>query len=68
MKSAYTYYIKIIKPIEKKYTRVCILYSIFKLNYFKIKMNFYNKLLINYYKMLQNNYETLSELETNINR
>lgn len=66
MKNAYEYYIKIINPIEKKYTKMCILYSFFKCKYFYNKMNFYNKILINYYKMLQNNLDTLKELEKNI--
>ena len=63
MKKEYLYYIKIIKPIEKKYTKMCILYSIFKFKVFKNKMNFYNKILINYYKKLQNNYKNLEKME-----
>lgn len=55
MKNEYNYYINIIKPIEKKYTRLCIFYSIIKLKSIKNKINFYNKILINYYKMLQHN-------------
>lgn len=63
MKNAYNYYIKIINPIEKKYTRMCILYSIFKLNFFKKRQKFYNNILIQYYRILQNNIEELDELE-----
>ena len=55
MKKEYKYYINIIKPIEKKYTNLCILYTIFKFNFIKNKIDFYNKILINYYLMLQNN-------------
>jgi len=68
MKSVYKYYIEIIKPVEKKYTRMCTLYSIFKWKCFKIKMNYYNHILVNYYKMLQNNHKTLEELDIYINK
>lgn len=53
MKKEYDYYINVIKPIEKKYTRMCILYNIFKLNYFKQQRNLYNIILINYYKIFE---------------
>lgn len=66
MKANYEYYIKVIKPIEKKYTNMCILYNIFKFNYFKHKKDFYNKILINYYKILQNNDKFLAILEKHI--
>lgn len=46
------YYEKIIKPIEKNYTKMCNLYAIFKLNYFKNQRNFYNKILICYYRSI----------------
>ena len=62
MKNIYNYYLKNIKPIEKKYTIVCTLYNIFKLNFLKKRMNYYNSLLIKYYKTLKNNYN-LKELE-----
>ena len=62
MKSNYEYYKKNIKPLEKKYTRMCILYSIFKFKYFKNKMNFYNIILINYYRTLQDDDKTISEI------
>ena len=61
--NTYNYYIKIIKPIEKKYTRLCIWNSILKSKKLEKKKHFYNKILINYYKMLQNNYKELEILE-----
>lgn len=66
MKNEYKYYIKIIKPLEKKYTKLCILYSIFKTEYLKNRMNFYNRILINYYRMLQNNYKNLENLKKHL--
>ncbi len=68
MKNPYVFYIKIIKPIENKYTRYCILHSIFKINYFKRKKQFYNKILIEYYRMLQNDYKNIKELEKRISK
>jgi len=53
MNEEYKYYVKVIKPIEKKYTKMCILYNVFKFNFIKNKRDFYNNILINYYKMLQ---------------
>ena len=53
MKNEYDYYISIIKPIEKKYNRMCILYSLIKINYFKTKKQHYNKVLIKHYRLLQ---------------
>lgn len=61
------YYIKKIKPIEKKYTRLCILYSIFKFNFIKVKINYYNKILISYYKDLKNNNKNLNAMEKYFN-
>lgn len=63
MRNEYDYYISIIKPIEKKYNRHCILYSIFKFKYFYTMQNFYNKILISYYKRIQNNEERLNNLQ-----
>lgn len=63
MRNEYNYYIRIIKPIEKKYNRMCILYSIFKLKWFEEKKKKYNIILINYYKMLQNDTNYTSNLE-----
>lgn len=68
MRNEYNYYVTIIKPIEKKYDRMCILYSIFRLNCFYERKNFYNKLLINYYKMLQTDKEYAKKLENQINK
>lgn len=55
MNNEYNYYIRIIKPIEKRYNFYCILYSIFKFNWLYKKKTFYNKLLVYYYRMLQKN-------------
>ena len=63
MKNEYNYYIRIIKPIENKYNRMCVLYSIFGLNTFKEKKNFYNTLLLEYYKMLQDDENYAKKLE-----
>ena len=52
MNEDYKYYKKVIKPIEKKYKKIFILYSIFKLNYFNNKKEFYNNILICYYRTL----------------
>lgn len=52
MKLDCNYYKKYIKPIEKKYTLMCILYNKFKLKYFKDKMNLYNEILINHYQII----------------
>lgn len=67
MKNIYDYYIKIIKPIEKKYTRMCILYSFTGFSYYKKKMVFYNKILINYYKIIKKNDKYIQELEKYFN-
>ena len=66
MKKDYDYYIKNIKPLEKKYYKFCLLYSTFKLEYFYHKKMFYNKLLIHYYKTIQNNKVFLNNLEKSI--
>ena len=63
MKNAYEYYRDIIKPIEKKYMRMCTLYSIFKYNYFRIKRDKYNNILKYYYKSLLNNKNSLNEIQ-----
>ena len=52
MRNELDYYFRIIKPIEKKYNRFCILYDIFKFNYFQKKKRYYNSILYMYYKML----------------
>lgn len=43
-----------INEYEKKYTKMCILYKIFKISYFKTQRNFYSKLLQYYYVKLSN--------------
>ena len=63
----YEFYIKKIKPIEKKYTRLCILYSLFKFKCYKKERDFYNKLLITYYKYLKNNPNHLKVLASKFN-
>jgi len=63
MRNEYKYYISIIKPIEKKYNRICIFYSIFKFKWLENKKKTYNNLLINYYKMLQKNNKYTENLE-----
>lgn len=68
MKKEYNYYIAIIKPLEKKYNKICLLYSIFKLDYFKEKKKLYNLLLIIYYKKLQQDYTYTKAIEEEINK
>ena len=63
MRDTYNFYIKTIKPLEKKYTRLCILYSFFKFKFIKNKIIFYNKVLIKYYGLFQNDNNRLKELE-----
>ena len=66
MKKEYEFYIKNIKPLEKKYYKFCILYSIFKLEYFYHKKKFYNKLLVHYYKTIKNNKINVNNFEESI--
>ena len=66
MKNEYKYYFSIIKPIEKKYNRICILCSIFKFKWLEEKRKTYNSLLINYYRMLQKNNKYTENLEKQI--
>jgi len=68
MKKEYDYYIKMVKPIEKRKNRICFLYSIFKFKFLKEKKSFYNRLLINYYKMVQNDVNYFKNLEKEINK
>lgn len=63
MKKEYNYYVNIIKPLEKKYNRVSLLYSIFKFKFLKDKKTTYNKFLITYYTMLFNNMTYTKKLE-----
>ncbi len=60
------YYLKVIKPLEKKYTKMCIFYSLFKFKYFEKKKNFYNKILNYYYLMLTKNPHILKDIEDNL--
>lgn len=66
MNKQYDYYKSIIKPIEKKYNRLCTLYSIFKCNFLKNKVDYYNELLIVYYKYLSKNPDVIKEIELSI--
>lgn len=52
MENNYKYYVKVIKPLEKKYTVLCTLYSIFKFKCLEKQKDLCNKLLINYYHSL----------------
>ena len=61
----YEYYINNIKPLEKQYSKFCLLYSIFKWKYFYQKKLFYNKLLINYYKIIKDNQKIIKNLSKN---
>lgn len=66
MENEYKYYVSIIKPIEKKYNRVCIFYSVFKFKWLEEKKISYNNILINYYRMLQRNNKYASKLAEQI--
>ena len=44
----YDEYQELIKPIEKKYNRLLLLYSHFKWKFLKKKIDNYNKILNNY--------------------
>lgn len=55
MNNEYNYYLSIIKPIEKKYNRICYWYSIFKTKNLQRKKQHYNNILTIYYIMLQKN-------------
>lgn len=68
MKKEYDYYIKMVKPIEKKYNRISFLYYTFNFKCLREKKSFYNKLLINYYKMIQNDSTYFKNLEKEINK
>jgi len=66
MSNEYNYYIKRIKPIEKKYNRLCILSSILKFKWLINQKLYYNKILINYYKTLQKDTKYTSRLKKHI--
>ena len=68
MNNEYNYYIRIIRPIEKKYNFYSFLYAIFKFNNLKKKKKIYNKLLICYYRMLQKNINYSKCLEKEIRK
>lgn len=53
MNNEYNYYVKTIKPLEKKYNFFSYLYSIMPLNIFKKKMHYYDLIVTMYYKTLK---------------
>lgn len=63
MSKEYKYYLDTIKPIEKKYNQLCIIYSFFKFKWLKKKIDYYNSLLVLYYKMIKDTPEYLKNLE-----
>lgn len=63
MSKEYKYYLDTIKPIEKKYNQLCIIYSFFKFKWLKKKIDHYNSLLVLYYKMIKDTPEYLKNLE-----
>jgi hypothetical protein len=63
MKKDYEYYIKVIKPIEKKYTRLCILNKFIKSKKINNSINYYNKLLRLYYHSIKNNKNIIKEFK-----
>lgn len=63
MSKEYKYYLDTIKPIEKKYNQLCIIYSLFKFKWLKKKIDYYNSLLVLYYKMIKDTPEYLKNLE-----
>ena len=67
MKNNFEYYIKYIKPLEKKYSFICHLYSYFNCKYLYNKKKFYNKLLIFYYKTIQKNDNAIHNFKKNLN-
>ena len=62
----YEEYQKIIKPIEKKYNRLLLLYSHFKWNFLKNRIDSYEKILYNYYHYLLKNKDLPDELFKNL--
>jgi len=68
MKNEYNFYVKVIKPLEKKYNKLCILYSIFKFKFLKEKLKTYNNHLIIYYIMITKNENYLKNLENHLKK
>ncbi len=52
----YLFYKEIIKPLEKKYNKMCTLYNILGFKSLKTKRNYYNILLKEYYESVFNKY------------
>ena len=67
MKKHFEYYNGVIKPLERKYNRICFLYSVFKFKFLFNKKKFYNKLLISYYKTIQKNDHAIHNFKKNLN-
>ena len=66
MNKEYNYYIRFIKPLEKKYNRINFFYSLFRFKFLNKKIYMYNLLLIHYYKKLQKNNNSLNEIKKEI--
>ena len=62
------YYKTMIKPIEKKHNRLCMLYKIFKYEFIRKKRDKYNYLLIHYYQKLLNNKIAFENLQENFEK
>ncbi len=58
----YDEYQELIKPIEKKYNRLLLLYSHFKWKFLKKKIDNYNKILNSYYQYLLQNKDLPDEI------
>lgn len=68
MEHEYNFYVKVIKPLEKKYNRLCFLHSIFKFKFLKDKMKTYNNYLIIYYIMINKDDNYLKKLEKQLKK
>ena len=65
MTEDYEYYLKIIKPLEKKYIKLCTIYKFTKLKLLKSRIIYLQKLILLYYKSL-NKQVTIDSLKNNI--
>lgn len=65
MDQDYNKIIKTIKSLEKKHSRLSVLYSIIKLPIIKHKMNDYNKTITKYYNYILKNPELLKSIMDN---
>lgn len=62
MNNEYKFYIKVIKPLEKKYNKLSILCCVFKFKFLKEKLQSYNNQLLIYYMMINKNHNYLRNL------